>query len=141
MAVGGCRLAVGSSGIRNLHSPFCIPHVVDGSYCNKTMFRADLDRVELLARGRKDARLCFPAPPGSRRKYAEETFTPEEVRKDDSIPWNKVKVYYGGRWRGALTRPLRLIVIAPQPYKPSPLSKTLYRDPVYLLSTDLKSPD
>ena len=62
-------------------------------------------------------------------------------------------MYYGGRWRkvrckevkricwrrGALTRPLRLLVIAPQPYKPSPLAKTLYRDPAYLLCTDLKS--
>ena len=127
--------------------------VVDGSYCNKTMFRAHLAMVELVARCRKDACLCFPAPLGSRRKYAEETFTPEEVRKDDSIPWRKAKVYYGGRWRevrykevknvlwrrGSLTRPLRLIVIAPQPYRPSPLSKALYRDPAYLLCTDLKS--
>jgi len=127
--------------------------VVDGSYCNQTMFRADLERVELVARCRKDARLCFPAPADSKRKYAAEPFTPEQVRQDDSIPWKKVKVYYGGRkrkvrikevkhvfWRrGALTRPLRLIVIAPQPYKPSPLSKTLYREPAYLLCTDLKS--
>ena len=127
--------------------------VVDGSYCNRTMFRADLERVELVARCRKDARLCFPAPGDSRRKYAVETFTPEQVRQDDSIPWKEARVYYGGRWRqvrvkegksvlwrrGALIRSLRLIVMAPQPYRPSPLSKTLYREPAYLLSTDLTS--
>jgi len=124
---------------------------MDGSYCNRTMFRAELERVDLVARCRKDASLCFPAPPGSRRRYGETSFTPEAVRKDETIPWKKASVYYGGQWRevrykavsdvlwrrGALTRPLRLIVIAPQPYKPSPHSKTLYRDAAYLLCTDL----
>jgi hypothetical protein len=127
--------------------------VGDGSYCNSTVFRADLDRVEILARGRKDAALRFPAAPGLRRKYSPESFTPEQVRQDDSLPWKKVRVYYGGGWReirykeikgvcwprGSLARPLRLFVLAPLPYKPSPLAKALYRDPAYLLCTDLES--
>jgi hypothetical protein len=127
--------------------------VGDGSYCNRTLFRADLERVAILARCRKDAALCFPAPPGSRRKYAATRFTPEQIRQDDSIPWKRAQVFYGGSrreirykeiagvlWpRGALDRPLRLFVLAPQPYKPSPLSKTLYRDPVYLLGLGLES--
>jgi hypothetical protein len=133
------------------HRKLLVP--VDGSYCNKTMFRADLKNVELIARSRKDSALRFPAPPGSRRKYSPESFTPEQVRTDDSLPWEKVRVYYGGGWRevrykeikgvcwprGSLARPLRLFVLAPFPYKPSPLAKALYRDPSYLLCTDLES--
>ena len=34
---------------------------------------------------------------------------------------------------------MRLIVLAPQPYKPSPGARTLYREPAYLLTTDLTS--
>ena len=33
--------------------------VGDGSFANRTMFKAELDRTDLLARCRKDARLCF----------------------------------------------------------------------------------
>lgn len=84
-------------------------------------------RVHLVARCRKDARLCFPALPGGRRKYGQEKFRPEEVRKDESIPWRKAPVFLGGRRRtirykelrkvlwqgGAGMRLLRPIVIAP----------------------------
>jgi hypothetical protein len=127
--------------------------VVDGSFCNRTVFRATLDRVELLARCRKDARLCMPAVKRSRRKYDEQIFTPNEVRKDNHIPWKRAYLYYAGKrrfirykvlhpvlWRrGAATKPLKLIVIAPQPYKLSKHSRTNYREPAYVLTTDLKS--
>jgi hypothetical protein len=117
------------------------------------MFRATLDRVALLARCRKDARLCMPALKGNRRKYDVEIFTPNEVRKDNHVPWKRAYIHYAGKrrfirykvlhhvlWRrGAATKPLRLIVIAPQPYKLSNHSRTNYREPAYLLSTDLKS--
>jgi hypothetical protein len=124
--------------------------VFDGSFCNKTMFRASLDRTHLLARCRKDARLCFPAAPGGRRKYDPQRFTPEEVRQQQERPWKKTKVYVGGKWRpvrykdvhgvlwqrGAGLKPLRLIVIAPVPYKLSKHSRANYRQPAYFLSTD-----
>ncbi len=128
--------------------------MVDGSLCNRYILRALPDRVELIGRCRKDARLCWPAPAGSRRWYDPNPFTPESIRADETIPWQEASVYYGGGrrtvrykqlagvlWqRGAGRRPLRLIVIAPQPYKPSPGAKTLYRQPAYLLTTDLTSP-
>ena len=127
--------------------------VVDGSFCNRTIFRSGLDRVNLLARCRKDARLCMPASEGGRRKYAVEIFTPEQVRRDNRISWKRTRIHYAGkrRWvrykvvhnvlwrRGSGTQPLQLIVIAPQPYKLSKHSRTNYRDPAYLLTTDLKS--
>lgn len=129
--------------------------VVDGSFCNRTLFRAPLQRVSLLARCRKDARLCMRAHERGRRKYAAEIFTPEQVRRDDGITWKRARIHYAGkrRWirykmlhnvlwrRGAATRPLRLIVIAPQPYRLSKHSRTNYREPAYLLTTDrLSSP-
>jgi hypothetical protein len=55
--------------------------VAYASFSNKTMYKADLDRTYLVTRCRKDARLCFRAPQGSRRKYDQNIFTPEQVRR------------------------------------------------------------
>jgi hypothetical protein len=125
----------------------------DGSFCNRTCFAEVPDRAALLARARKDAKLCFHAPENTRRFYALEKFTPEQVRKDDSRAWKMTKIFYGGKrrkirykevrdlyWqRGAAKRALRLIVIAPTPYRKSKSRKLYYRDPAYLLTTDLRS--
>jgi hypothetical protein len=127
---------------------------VDGSLCNRNILRGLPERVELIGRCRKDARLCMPAQAGSRRTYDSRRFTPESVRADDRIPWKLARVHYGGAWRqvrykelvGVLWQRgggrwrLRLIVLAPQPYKPSPGARTLYREPAYLLTTDLTRP-
>lgn len=82
-----------------------------------------------------------------------ERFTPEAIRKDESICWVRADIHFGGAWRsirykevegvlwqrGAGIRRLRLLVVAPQPYKLSPNSKTNYRQPAYLFSTDMES--
>jgi hypothetical protein len=131
--------------------PLLIP--ADGSFCNRTFFKTPISRVNLLARCRKDARLCFPAAFDPRRKYAGEVFTPQDVHNSGRLPWKQTRVYFGSKrrklrykvidnvlWRrGAATRRLRLIVIAPIPYKMSIHSRINYRHPAYLLSTDLKS--
>lgn len=131
--------------------PLLVP--VDGSFCNRTFFKTPLSRVDLLARCRKDARLCFPEPSDSRRQYAVEVFTPQDVRTSDRLDWKHTRIYFGAKcrkvrykvldhvlWRrGAAARPLRLIVIAPVPYKMSTHSRINYRDPAYLLCTDLKT--
>ncbi len=125
---------------------------LDGSFCNRTCLRAPRDRTELIARARKDARLCFRAAPPSRRFYDLSPFTPEQVRKDESLPWQQTKLFYGGKrrrisykevspvyWRrGAGQIPLRLFVVAPTPYRKRQSSKLYYRQPAYLLSTDLR---
>ena len=54
----------------------------DGSFCNRTVFSSPRDRTEIVARARKDAVLCFRAPQPSRRFYALDKFTPEQVRQD-----------------------------------------------------------
>ena len=125
----------------------------DGSFCNRTCLRAVLDRTELIARTRKDAALCWPAPEGTRRVYDPAKFTPASVRQDEAQPWRVTKVCYGGKrrpirykelrgvlWqRGAGRRPLRLIVVAPTPYRKRQSARWYYRDPAYLLTTDLRS--
>ena len=125
----------------------------DGSFCNRTCFAEVPDRAALLARARKDAKLCFHAPANTRRFYALEKFTPEQIRKDDSRAWKTTRIFYGGKrrkirykevrdlyWqRGAAKRALRLIVIAPTPYRKSKSRRLYYRDPAYLLTTDLSS--
>jgi len=126
---------------------------VDGSLCNRTILSKPLNRVDIVGRCRKDARLCFPATERGRRKYGKERFTPEAVRQDDTIPWQTAKIHFGGAWRdirykdvcnvlwqrGAGPRPLRLLVVAPQPYRTSVNARRNYREPAYLLSTDTQS--
>jgi hypothetical protein len=76
-----------------------IVFAVDGSFCNRTCFAKIPDRSILLARARKDAKLCFRAPVDSRRFYAVEKFTPEQVRQDESRTWKTTKIFYGGKRR------------------------------------------
>jgi hypothetical protein len=124
----------------------------DGSFCNRVCFGAVIERSELLVRARKDAKLCWRAGPGERGFYGKKKFTPESVRADEARPYAKGWFCYGGGRRevrykelggvfwqgGAKRRALRLIVIAPAPYKRR--GKTHYRAPAYLLTTDLSTP-
>ena len=124
----------------------------DGSFCNRTVFGAPRDRTEIIARARKDAKLCYKAAEGLRRFYDPVKFTPEQVRKDDAIPWRITKIFYGGKrrtvrykevdpilWQGGARRqPLRLLVVAPTPYRKRNSAKLYYRQPAYLLTTSLQ---
>jgi hypothetical protein len=126
----------------------------DGSFCNRTCFGAIPQRTELLVRARKDAVLCTRDAQGGRRFYSAQKFSPEDLRQDQTRPWRTTKLHYGARrnkvrykessdiyWqRGAKQRPLRVIVIAPTPYRRRRGGKWYYRAPAYLLTTDLKSP-
>jgi hypothetical protein len=128
--------------------------IADGSFANQTIFRAVLDRTQIVARCRKDAKLCFAAPAGARRKYDSQTFTPEQVRQQSDRAWQRVQIYLGGKrrfvkykqvhdvlWRrGSGSQPRRLILLAPVPYKLSTHSRSNYRQPAYFLSTDLTTP-
>jgi hypothetical protein len=123
---------------------------VDGGYCNSTCFSADIPMTELIARCRKDAKLCKRYQGSGIKFYDDKKFTPEEVRKDESIPWQEKLFFYGGEWRlvrykevnhvlwqrGAKRRSLRLIILAPIPYVRG--GKRHYRDPAYLLTTDVE---
>jgi Transposase DDE domain len=125
----------------------------DGSFCNRTCFADIPERSVLLVRARKDAKLCYRAPADTRRFYGVDKFTPAQVRQDEQRKWKTTKIFYGGKrrkirykevaevyWqRGAGPRPVRLIVIAATPYCKSKSKKMYYRDPAYLLTSDLHS--
>lgn len=125
----------------------------DGSFCNRTVLTGIPARTELIARTRKDAKLCLAAVGEGRRIYSANKFTPELVRQDQRIRWRTTRVFYGGKRRavrykeaspvlwqsGARTRALRLFVIAPTPYRKRNSARWYYRQPAYLLCTDLNS--
>jgi len=139
------RAALDQAGGRNKQ----LVLAVDGSFCNRTVFAASVPGVELIARTRKDAVLCHPAAPCSHRFYSATKFTPEQIRKDDSIPWKTTKLFYGGKrrkirykevpevlWQGGARRHLlRLFVLAPTPYRKRQSGRLYYRDPAYLLTS------
>jgi hypothetical protein len=126
----------------------------DGSFCNRTCLQAPRDRTELILRARKDAVLCFGAPEGGRRFYDTHKFTPVQVRQDPAQPWQECRLFYGGKrrkiryqeratvyWQGGSRRtPLRLLVVAPTPYRKRKSGKLYYRQPSYLLTTDREHP-
>lgn len=125
----------------------------DGSFCNRTCLRAVLERLHLIARTRRDAVLCRQASDGTRRFYDPRPFTPDDVRRDEQTAWQRTKVWYGGKrrvvrlkdvspvfWRrGGGRRPLRVLVVAPTPYRKRKSGKRYYRHPAFLLTTDLHS--
>ena len=127
---------------------------LDGGFCNKVFFGEVLPRVELVVRCRKDAKLRTGVQPGQRGFYSKESFTPESVRTDEGRPYKKDLFFHGGDWRqmrykevkdvfwpnGGRRRKLRLIILAPTPYRNSPHGRTNYRQPAYILTTDFKRP-
>jgi hypothetical protein len=141
--------ASGASQIRLLMA-------VDGSYTNQRVLKELPERTDLIGRIRKDAVLHhLPSSTnnrGRRPSYGTE-LTPEQVRQDESIPWKSIRIFGAGRvhdcdikevspllWRktGA-QKQLRLIIIRPLAYRRSKQSRLLYRQPAYLITTDLGS--
>jgi len=131
--------------------------VVDGSYTNRRMLKELPPETILIGRIRKDAHLNFKPDNqklhGRKRIYGTDAPTPEELRKDESIPWIKIKASACGkqrtfrvktlaplRWKAAGEMDLRLIVIAPVMYMINTNGKRLYRQPAYLLCTDPSLP-
>lgn len=124
--------------------------VGDGSFCNKTCMNINLPNTEIIARTRKNTKLCFREENSRRRIYQKEKFSPEDVRQNENISWKKSTIYYGGQWReirfkevkkvlwqsGTKTKELRLLVIAPLPYVKSGVRN--YRKAAYLLCSDLE---
>jgi hypothetical protein len=145
--IAGLRSSLDEAGASNK----ALLMVGDGSFCNRTLFTAEWDRTEIIVRARRDLKLCGKAEAGRRSFYNKVKFTPEQVRQDESLPWQTALVFHGGQWRevrykevsgvywqsGAKKRPLRLLVVAPIPYQAPGRRRKYYRDPAFLLTTDL----
>jgi hypothetical protein len=127
--------------------------VADGSFCNRTVLREDWEaqNVTLVVRCRKDIVLCCRAPGPGPRFYGKSKFSPEQVRRRSRVRWKKIRIFHGGSYRwvrykeltkiywqgGAQKREVRLLVVAPVGYRTTKNGRTYYRQPAYLLTTDL----
>jgi hypothetical protein len=129
---------------------------VDGSFTNATVLKGHPPRTTIIGRIRKDAKLCAPPRPedqqprGTKRQYGQPLPTPEQIRRDETIPWQEVSAYASGTmhkfriktiepvlWsKAGAKQPLRLVVISPVGYRLRKGSKLLYRQPAYLICTD-----
>ena len=127
--------------------------LVDGSYTNRKILKELPANTTLIGRIRKDAHLNHlpqsPSPKGRPRVYGEDAPTPEQLRKDPSVPWSKSALMPqvndarfasrpsprcdgeqqettqpadGGHRSGSVPKRLS--------------SKRLYRQPAYLICTD-----
>jgi len=60
--------------------------VCDNSFCNRTVFRAEFTRTSVIARARRDVKLCRRASGGGQRFYDVVKFTPKQVYDDPPSP-------------------------------------------------------
>jgi hypothetical protein len=127
---------------------------VDGSYTNQTILKNLPKNTTLIGRIRKDAKFNYlpetEKTKGRNKIYGKQVPTPEEIRKDESIPWQRVKGYAAGKvhdfkvkvipsikWtKAGKQHTIQLVVIAPLAYRKKEGSKLLYRQPAYLICTD-----
>jgi hypothetical protein len=127
----------------------------DGSFTNKTVLRGKPKGSTYIGRGRKDMVVYYLPEPvagtnGRPRRYGIQAPTPDELRKDESVPWQTVSGFAAGKrhefriktldkvlWRkSGADLPLRVMVIAPLGYRLKKGSRMLYRQPAYLICTD-----
>ncbi len=127
---------------------------VDGRFTNSTVFKGLPQSVTLIGRIRGDARLYRPpqavaVPRGRPQNYGDALPTPEQIRQEDSIPWQNIAAFAAGkkhkfrlktidsvRWRTVGAKDVRLIVIAPLGYRLRKGGRMLYRKPAYLICTN-----
>lgn len=131
---------------------------VDGGYTNQTVFRDIPSGTTIIGRIRKDA--CLFAVPQARthrrgrtRYYGAPLPTPEDIRRDQSIPWQSVSAFAAGktwnfevkivkpvRWKGAGDRDLQVVIVRPIAFRLSQKGTMQYRQPAYLVCTDTDLP-
>jgi hypothetical protein len=130
----------------------------DGSYTTRVVLQGLPELTTYIGRIRKDAKLYWPAPDsntggktGRPRRYGPVAPTPEQILKDDSIAWTTVPCFVAGEmrdipaksigpvyWRKAgVDIPLLLVVIKPAGYRSRKGGKLHYRQPAFLICTDL----
>ncbi len=126
--------------------------VVDASFINQTCLQSDIRNTFILGRTRKNCRLHFRASQPGRRFYSLESFTAEDLRRNELFPYKSTRAHYAGDFRqirykefpevfwkwSTRKKPLRLIILAPTPYRRTHKSKLEYRDPAYLLTTNFE---
>ena len=158
-----CKIsAVGASRLAELREQVPdrkIVCAVDGGFTNMEVFQSIPENTVIIGRIRKDACLfSVPEEPtgtyrGRKKYYGTPLPTPEQVRQDESVPWQKVTAFAAGklhefdvkimtpvRWKSSKNRDMLIVIIRPLAYRPRKGAKLLYRDPAYLICTDTQLP-
>jgi hypothetical protein len=128
--------------------------VVDNRFVNRTVLSQLPEKSALIGRMRKDAALFDPPTQqpatGRHRLYGEQAPTPEQVRQDESRPWQTVQCFASGKMHSFKVKtmgpvvsklrkePIQVVVVAPLGYRLRKGGKLLYRQPAYILCTDLQ---
>lgn len=127
---------------------------VDGRFTNGTVLKAVPERTVLIGRLRKDAVLYYlpqeQPEKGRKRKYGAAAPTPEELLKDQAVPWQVVRARACGKTHefkikrleavvmrmngGAMT--VQVMVIKPLGYRLTAGGKVFYRQPAFLVCTN-----
>lgn len=128
--------------------------VCDGRFTNRTVLRQLPANTVLIGRIRRDTQIyaaCSPLKRNGRpRCYGSPLPTPEQLRNDESFPWQtvpvracdtvhqmRVKVMTPVRARiCGVAATVQVVVIAPLGYRLRQGGKLLYRQPAYLICTD-----
>jgi DDE superfamily endonuclease len=125
----------------------------DGRFANARFLRPALARSTVITRIRKDSALFFPVQEqpatGRRRIYGERAPSPEELRCNEAVGWQRVRGFACGQLHHFRVKRLQsvrsplsgaqncqLLVIAPLGYRLRAQGRLLYRQPAYLLCTD-----
>jgi len=127
---------------------------VDGRFTNGTVLCSVPERTVLIGRLRKDAVVHYlpeqQPQRGRKRKYGTLAPTPEQLLKDESVPWQTVKAQACGQTHefkvkrlnpvvtriDKATRPVQVVVIKPLGYRLTKAGKLCYRQPAFLVCTD-----
>ena len=130
---------------------------IDGRLTNSTMLEELPERTTIVGRVRKDARFFYPPDQqperGRKRKYGPRCPTPEELLKDETVPWQKVQAYAAGQQYSfevktlgpvymamdKAQKPVRVVAVKPVRYHLTK-TKTDRREPAFLICTDPSLP-
>ena len=131
----------------------------DGGYTNAEILKHLPGNTVYIGRIRKDAvlhaRPGAAGPTGRPASYGAVVQTPEQLRADESVPWQRISGWAAGQrnefkvktlespvlWRkSGADCPLRVVVIAPIGYRLRNGSRLLYRQPAFLICTDPDMP-
>lgn len=128
----------------------------DGDYSNSTLLQHLPPRTNYIGRTRNDLKLhgvpkqAQHRSVGRPRSYGKPLPTPEELRKDKTVPWNQLAICNGpkdtrirykhisqAKWHIAGEKAVvQIVVIAPLRYKKRKNGGWRYTKPAYLVCTD-----
>lgn len=128
----------------------------DGDYSNSTLLQHLPPRTIYVGRTRSDLKLNgVPEQPrhrsaGRPRSYGKQLATPEELRKDKTVPWNQLAICNGpnntkvrykriprAKWHIAGEKAVvQIVVIAPLRYRKRKNGRWRYTKPTHLVCTD-----